>query len=354
MKKIKILFYAHQVDFAGTWRSHERILLNLDSDKFDVYVFYNPDQINNRLDYVISKLGESRVIPFKASKEKLGAEVGYPYKDNNFSELAKSMNFDIIHFARSGYFEFPFIERIAPVQIETNIFGYKDNTKYLDYSVTICDTITNRRGGCDYMVYNPIPQKIDGDENLRQELNIPLDYVVFGRIGRKDNFTSIAFESLKRLKDSGFNKFKYIIIGACEHSKRCIQQLGLNENCIILETTSDDNFIHKFHNTIDIFAHYRSDGECHSTALSQALMYGIPVISHYGGFNGQSETIRDGGFVAKNSDEYFKYILRLINDKNFYNYISENAKNRAMDFEERKIVKEWEDIYVNVLEKTNR
>jgi len=71
MKKIKILFYSHTIDFGGTWRSHERILLNLNKDKFDVYVFYNPNQNNNRLDFLKTKLSEDRIIPFEASKIKI-------------------------------------------------------------------------------------------------------------------------------------------------------------------------------------------------------------------------------------------------------------------------------------------
>ena len=35
MRKIKILFYSHTIDFAGTWRSHERVLLMLNKEIFD-------------------------------------------------------------------------------------------------------------------------------------------------------------------------------------------------------------------------------------------------------------------------------------------------------------------------------
>lgn len=35
IKMKKILFYSHTIDFAGTWRSHERILLNLDKNLSD-------------------------------------------------------------------------------------------------------------------------------------------------------------------------------------------------------------------------------------------------------------------------------------------------------------------------------
>lgn len=353
MKKIKILFYSHTIDFGGTWRSHERLLLNLNKDKFDVYVFYNPNQNNNRLDFLKTKLDNSKIIPFLASTEKLGSEHGYPYKTTNFEDLVKKYNFDIIHFARSGYFEWPFNKRLCKLQIETNIFGYMDQSPYLDYSVAICETISNLRGGSNEIIYNPIPVlEKEKNNNLKKSLNLDDNIPIFGRIGRKDNFHPISLESLSILKKRGY-KFKYIIIGACDIAINKINELNLNDECVIVETTNDDDFIHKFHNSIDVFLHYRSDGECHSTAISQAMSYGIPVISHFAGYNGQSETINNGGFVAKNSEEYVEFLIKLLENKSFYNSISENAKIQSNKFDESLIVNKWENIYESLYSKIN-
>lgn len=344
MRKIKILFYSHTIDFAGTWRSHERTLLNLDKEFFDVYVFYNPNVKNDRLEYLRTQMDNNKIIPFEASIDKLGPEIGYPYRETNFSQLAKSMNFDIIHFARSGYYEWPFTERIVPVQIESNVFGGKDNSPYLDCSVTISNRMTQLRGSADYMVYYPIPLPFNDNKNLKEELHIEDNCLVFGRAGRGANFSPISLFSLKKFKDMGY-KFKYIILGPCDTTKYYINRLDLVNDCILIEPTNDDYFIHKFHNTIDIFLHYRSDGETFGAAVAQAMMYGVPVISHYAGYNAQFEIIRDGGYVANDVDDYFNYLLKLVNDTEFYFEISSKAKNRAMDFEQSKIVKEWEQIY---------
>ncbi len=347
MKKIKILFYSHTIDYGGTWRSHERILLNLNPDLFKVYVCYNPNQDNNRLDYLKTKLEDYQLIPFDASIDKLGSDVGYPYRETNFTEIVKSYDFDIIHFARSGYFEWPFNQRICPIQIETNIFGGKDNSEFLDCSVTISNRVTNIRNGSDYMIYNPIPLPSNSTDNLKTQYNIPEDYFVFGRVGRKDNFHPISLNSLKKIKDIGY-KFKYIIIGACNQTISLINSLGLNNECIIINPTNDDELIHKFHNTIDIFLHYRIDGETFGTAIAQSMMYGKPVISHFAGYNAQEEIIKDGGFVCNNENEYFESIVKLCNDKELYDKISYNAKNRALDFEEKKITLEWETLYKKI------
>lgn len=350
MEKIKIIFYSHTIDFAGTWRSHERILLNIDKEKFQPYVLYRPYADNNRLEYLIDKLGQEYVIPFEASREKTGPENGYSFISTNFKEKIKSISPDIIHFARSGYYEWPFTERLSPIQMETNIFGHKDNSQYLDYSVTISDKVTSLRGGSDIMIYNPIPKPIENNDNLKKELNIDDDCLIFGRIGRKDNFHPISLNCLSNLKNKGI-KFKYIIIGACNSTISTINKLNLQNECIIIETTNDDYFIHKFHNTIDIFLHYRSDGETFGTGIAQTMMYGNPVISHYAGFNAQSEIIGNGGYVSKNELDYYNELVKLIEDKNYYESISSNAKKNSLKFEEKLIASQFEDVYINLYNK---
>ena len=348
--KYKIAFYSHSIDYAGTWRSHERILLNLNQDIFQPYVLYNQSIENNRLDFIIEKLGCEFVIPFLASTEKTGPDMGYTFINTNFEEKLLEINPDIIHFARSGYYEWPFTKRLSPIQIETNIFGFKDNSSYLDCSISICETIDKLRGGSDSVIYNPIPKPIGLKENLRNLLNIDENTLVLGRIGRPSNFTPISIEASKMLKDTGL-KFKYIIVGPCNETKNKIKQLHLEDYFILYEPTNDDDFIDKFYNTIDIFAHYRFDGECHSTAIAQAMTYGKPVISHFAGYNGQLETIGDSGFVVNNSMEYFLSILKLTKDKNLYKNLSELSIKNSEKYLIQNIIPKIETTYLNLLKK---
>jgi glycosyltransferase involved in cell wall biosynthesis len=348
--KIKIVFYSHTIDYAGTWRSHERIILNLDKNKFIPYIVYNTNANNNRLEYVKNILGDEFVIPFSATTEKTNSSLGYKPLSTNFDDIIKKISPDIIHFARSGYYEWPFDKRVCPIQIETNIFGFKDNSPYLDCSISICKTIDKLRGGSDSVIYNPIPKPIGLKENLRNLLNIDENTLVLGRIGRPSNFTPISIEASKILKDTGL-KFKYIIVGPCNETKNKIEQLHLEDYFILYEPTNDDDFIDKFYNTIDIFAHYRFDGECHSTAIAQAMTYGKPVISHFAGYNGQLETIGDSGFVVNNSMEYFLSILKLTKDKNLYKNLSELSIKNSEKYLIQNIIPKIETTYLNLLKK---
>ena len=98
---------------------------------------------------------------------------------------------------------------------------------------------------------------------------------------------------------------------------------------ILIEPTADDSFIDRFHRTIDVMLHYRSDGEVHSTAIAQAMMYGIPVISHVTDqYNGQMETIGKAGGVARDLNEYISFAEQLIVNRKLRMALSQKAKKQ--------------------------
>lgn len=351
--KIKVLFYSHTIDYAGTWRAHEKTLLNLNKDIFQPYVIYNKNVNNNRLDYLFDNLNSQFIYSFDTDGIKTGSELGYSFINSNFDEKVKEISPDIIHFARSGYFEWPFTKRLSPIQIETNIFGFKDNSEFLDYSLPISNTINKTRGygiKNTEVIHYPLSIPLENDDNLKKEFNISEDTFVLGRIGRPDNFHSIAIDTCKSLKDLKIN-FKYIIIGACEITKKKIIEYNLQENVIVINPTSDDFFIHKFYNTIDVFAHYRSDGETFGTAIAESMTYGKPVVSHYADSNAQVEVIGDSGFVCKDSMEYLLKILLLINNKELYLNLSKRAKENSSCYLIENIVPKIEKIYLKLLNK---
>jgi len=351
MKKIKIIFYTHELDYAGTARSHERIVESLNRDIFEPYVFYWVDCHNNpRLPIVEKLVGKDHLIGFYRSNEKTGPEEGYTPLWSDFYERAMEVKPDIIHCARSGYYEYPLNKRIAPLQVETNIFAHKDESAFLDRSICISNCIDYIRQGSDAVIYNPIPAaRLEGD-SLRRQYDIPEDAVVCGRIGRPSNYHPFALEAFKRAVKKYPNLW-YINIAPC---RVFMQEAQGVPNVVLIPPTSDDSFIEKFHRTIDIFAHYRLDGECCSTAIQQAMMYGLPVISHISkSYNGQIETIGNGGFVARTADEYYDFLCHLVEFKQMREDFGQRARARALaEFDQEIIVRKIEDCYMKWLDKT--
>ena len=327
---MRVALYSHNIDFAGTWRSHERlaeVMQNVPGVAVDV--FFSPDVENNRLSVAKGILSNCEFVPFQRSREKSGPDTGYAPITSDIEKVAAKRSLDVFHFARSGYYEWPFNRRIANIHVETNIFGYTDTSGLLDGSVVIARCLGIPESPSRTLIPNPIPaptSSYNSIASLRHELGIDSDTLVFGRIGRPANFIPIsldAFDSFRKIKKS-----KYIIIGACDEARNFVIQRSMQDDVILLECTNDDAYIERFHKTIDVFAHYRSDGEICSTAIAQAMMYGIPVITHTAGHNGQIEWLGEGGLFARNAQEYLNAMLSMtLQDK--YVMMSISAKKFA-------------------------
>lgn len=348
---IKICFYAHEIDYAGTWRSHEKIIECLDRNIFDPYIMYWEDSIyNNRLEIIKNKFGKNILIPFSRSQEKDGKETGYSPKKTNFKEVALDNKFDIIHFARSGYYEWPFVDRLSKLQVETNIFGARDDSQFLDKSIAISSVVHRLRTKSDVIIPNPIdlPENIEKDFSIRQKFGIKNEDIVLGRIGRPDNFDPIALMSFADLQKK-INNIYYIIIGGCTRAKAFVINNNI-KNVFFIEPTNDDVFLDKFNRNIDIFCHYRSDGETFGVAIATAMSYEIPVISHYAGYNNQFLTIRDGGLVATSRQEYYNYLYELCTDVEKRKETGKKARLVVSQlYEKNKIVKKIQNKYLDWL-----
>jgi len=357
MKRTKIAFYSHNIDFAGTWRSHERIAEVLQNDKdFEVSILYCPDIEHNRLKEAKKILSNCNFIQFERSVEKTGPDLGWKPFATNISDVVKENQIQILHFARSGYYEWPFVERIAPLQIETNIFGYRDSSSYLDGTIFIAKCLGINESNNSVLIPNPIPSLAKDYhllDDLRESLAIEKDTLIFGRIGRPSNFSSISLVAFEAFKNVYKGKSKYLIIGPCEETKKAVKDLGLRNDVVFFDCTNDDKFIEKFHKTIDIFAHYRSDGEIHSTALSQAMICGIPVITHIAGKNGQVEWLGPGGYFARNEEDYLKAMLVLSNTEH-RSKLKQLAQNFAIEnFDQIAVVEKIKNFYQKLLRTKN-
>jgi len=353
---MNIAFYSHNIDFAGTWRSHERIAEVIQHHpEYNVKILFSPDVENNRLEVSKNILHKCEFLPFSRSIKKDGPSSGYCPITSDIEQVVKKNNIQLLHFARSGYFEWPFNKRICPIQVETNIFGYEDNSPYLDGTIFISRCLGIKESDTKVLIPNPIPSPSKDYPNisdLRSELGIHEKDFVLGRIGRPSNFTPIALEALDKIKKRISEiSFKYLIIGACEETRKFVRENSLEKEVIMLDCTNDDSFIERFHKTIDVFAHYRSDGETFGTAIAQSMINGKPVITHYAGMNGPAEWIGKGLVCVSNSEEY-SFALQTLLDKNIAMNASEAASNFAKtNFDQETIGKRVVEFYEKLLRK---
>ena len=176
-----------------------------------------------------------------------------------------------------------------------------------------------------FVVRNPI-EAPHSTENLREELGIPKDAFVFGRIGRDDEniYDPINIKAYAKVATS--NTY-FVIVNPSRSSRTDIKRLNITSARIIERTTSEVR-LSQFYNTIDVLAHARLDGECNSAAIFEAAAHRKPVISHYGTtFNGHMETIQNSGFVVLRDDvnEYARIMKSFIDGVIDYEALSQKA-----------------------------
>jgi len=366
--KIKIVHHSKSVGFAGTDRTAQLMCKYLaQDDRFDVYIVYRECDKNERLEIVQGWLGEDHVIPYKWVPGRSGKVAPYLPEAHNLDQVLEDIDPDIIHVHRSGFAEWPAVRSICPRAkwVETNIFGFNDatNPSQIDLNIYISEFIKNsalKAGNQEGPVlFNPIElpvldmtpeNRLACREKLLRRFGMPNDAVIMGRVGRADNFDPIALQALKKV-DS--DKAFYLVVNPCDNWRQMAKNLRL-DNVHFLGPIIEDDELSEFYMGLDIYAHARSDGECCPCNIQEAMMHGLPIVSHYSGtYNGQAEIIESGGFCVPvgDTDGYAKVLGQLVEHANVREHFGREARRRAMrDFEASCIASKLGSMYQWILD----
>lgn len=314
MQKIKIIQYSKTVGFSGTDRAAQLFCKYLSkSERYEPYLLYRDgDPANTRLDIMKNILGEDHVISHKWVSGKKGRQAPYLPEEDNYFDVVSKINPAIVHDHYSGYNEWPVFKYLAPNAklIGHNIFGFKEDKKECDAVIYISQFIHDtaiKVGGIDGPVlYNPIEMPVldmtpDNKTLCRtlllDEYKLPRNAILLGRVGRADNFDPISLKAFKEIELKYPNAY-YLIVNPCNGWRDTVKNLNIH-NIRFIDPIIDDNRLSNFYRGLDIYAHARSDGECCPTNIQEAMMHGVPVVSHESAiYNGQSEIIENAGFVV--------------------------------------------------------
>jgi glycosyltransferase involved in cell wall biosynthesis len=122
------------------------------------------------------------------------------------------------------------------------------------------------------------------------------------------------------------------------------------KNIYFIPHVARPDLIYRFLRTLDVYAHGRKDGEVNSTAIAEAMFFGLPIVSHVSNIhNGHVEAIADAGLVARNIEDYSLELRKLKNNEAYYKKKSAVSKNRfnehySLDKQIKKIVSIYEDV----------
>ena len=321
-----IIHHLNDLTLGGTEKMVQIHLSHFIKDyTFDHYLAYKAQGDKAREPYFKEILGQEKLLCYNSPSELL-------------TIIQKKKPF-ILHRYSAGIPEFPFVAEIKKHTnhfISTSVFGDQDDTINISKVIYVskhvqwmADKVGNAEKGIFYpnhhVVRNPIEAPYSSD-NLREELDIPKDAFVFGRIGRDDDniYDSTNIEAYAKVEQG--NTY-FIFVNPSGKCRSDIKRLGI-KNAKFIERTTSEVRLSKFYNTIDVMAHARKDGECNCASIWEAAAHRKPVISHYGTtFSGHLETIQDSGFVVLRGDidEYARIMNAFIHGIVDYQTLSDNA-----------------------------
>ena len=324
----------------GTEKVLQTIAANLDKNKFLVDFYYcdsapyigsdfvHPDNDISRMTYCYAY--GVRLIKFSVKNK----DVTTPTHDwigSDFFDIFKESRYDVIQTGRAGHPEYPFTKiNNTPIVDSIHLAGMAENKANVYKTVLISkdqrDKWVQAGGPRDRSVIIPNPVEIpDYTDSYIQELKLRRKFV-FGMHQRDDDgiFSNIPLEAYKKIEN---DKTHFILLGGSDRYKKQAEDLGI-KNITFLPTVSELEPIHKFLNTLKVYAHGRADGEQCSCAIIEALAHNLPVISHTAPSLGHMEQIGDAGRVVSSSEVYSLVMTKMIEDKNFYKECSANAKKR--------------------------
>ena len=324
----------------GTEKVLQTIASNLDKNKFLVDFYYcdtatyigsdyiHPDNDFDRMVYCYSN--GVRLIKFFVKHKDLRVHT-HDWVDTDFWDIFDESRYDVIQTGRAGHPEYPFTKiHNTPIVDSIHLAGMAEDKANVYKTVLISkdqrDGWVKAGGPRDRSVIIPNPVEIpDYTDSYIQELKLRRKFV-FGMHQRDADgiFSSIPLDAYKRIENENTH---FIMLGGSARYKKQAEDLGI-KNITFLPTVSELEPIHKFLNTLKVYAHGRADGEQCSCAIIEALAHNLPVISHTAPSMGHLEQIGNAGKVVSNPIQYSEMMTKLLEDKEYYDECSANAKER--------------------------
>jgi len=180
--------------------------------------------------------------------------------------------------------------------------------------------------GTNFPVLPHIVTLPDCNKNLRNELNIPNDAIVFGRYGGKNTFDiQFVYDVIKKILEER-NDIYFLFLNTNEFYK--------HKNIIYLPVNCDMVYKRKFINTCDALLHARDSGESFGLTCGEFAICEKPVIT-YGKSNDKEHLLilKDKAVIYNSPEEVYDILNTFTKDKydvknnGYMFYTPENVMN---------------------------
>ena len=172
------------------------------------------------------------------------------------------------------------------------------------------------------------------DKDLREELNIPKDAIVFGRHGGADTFNLPFALNVVRKITQIRNDIYFLFLYTDKFTD------ASQKNVIYLEGNSDLEYKTKFINSCDAMLHARHQGESFGLAVGEFSIRNKPVITYlHGRDNAHIEMLGSKGIYYNNENELFEII------NNFKSDLTRDW-NAYRDYNPEKVMDKFKQVFL--------
>jgi glycosyltransferase involved in cell wall biosynthesis len=227
----------------------------------------------------------------------------HAYEDHDdFAAQLRALRPHVLHRHRSGYADPLDSLELDPrtKRVETNVYG--DHGSRADLRLFVSHTVAREQHWAEpvEVLFNPCEPPTPGAAVPRTHRRfVGVDerdverVVVFGRVGRPDPhiYDPIALEAYARIESPWT---RYVALAPPPNMVDHAHWLGLS-TFVALAPTFDDRALSRFYSLIDVLAHARRDGESCGMNIQEAMIHGLPVITHLSDtHNAQPEILGEG------------------------------------------------------------
>lgn len=353
-KKNILIYHKSLLSFWGTEKNLQIIAKYLDKSKYNIHIMYGIKEmefgnythevIEKRKRYV-NEWWHITWIPFDYSK----MHSKHPYVLDNMTpsiqDTISYYNIDCVISAWAGNAEFPLTNIACPI-IFLNIFGIPNTLPNIKKQICIsnlvknmiADIVQNKKLEVQYIPSEwPPSSSVEDGKIWRNILWIPENHIIFWRIWRADQtiYDPIGIKAFN-ITVKKYPFIHYVIISPAPQLIEFVQKNNI-PNIHLIEPISNEQDIRAFHNMIDVFAHYRLDGETCGLAIAESMLCWNPIISHKSHIrNAHLEYLDNNISFISEKDDYEKYasymeIFALDKEKKLIKKMWNNAKEKAYE-----------------------
>lgn len=368
--KIRILEITEAFGLGGTEQAVQIRAELINKDIFDVIVigFYGSGPRKKLLEISNIKtfICDGDVVKLKNIISQFNPHIIHYYRGSSKSELVDI----ILLFSK---------ELGIPVIFETNVFGRKlesqvdirpdftvhmSMSSMLRYSNLYGKSMVQLYKNNHRVIYLPVPRlkfnkyilDFDSKRLLRKELGIGEEEIVGVRVARPDlrKWSTKLEVALPHIFSHNRN-LRLILMAAPERKIYKLQKL-LGDKIIFIEQTSSIKKISEIYQISNFMLHSSGIGESFGLSMAEGMFWGLPVIVDSTPLmdNAQIEVVdhNENGIIVNSSSGFIKAVFNLISNKIILQKFSLSAKEKAIRyFEDEKIVKQWEKLYIQALSK---